>query len=74
MSIHLRRRSRETWDLEEALAAEQLSTFLAMRGAQAQQVDFCRQAAVELRRNIATLVSAHYLETISKFVDLKNNC
>ena len=38
---------------EEASAAEQLSTFLAVRGAAIQQVEFCRQAAAEPRRKIA---------------------
>ena len=44
---------------EEASAAEQLSTFLAVRGASTQQVEFCRQSAAELRRKVATLVSDH---------------
>ena len=50
-------------DVEEASAAEQLSTFLALRGADVQQVEFCQRAAVELRRNIATLVSDPSLQT-----------
>ena len=60
-------------DTEEALAAEQLSTFLAVRGADLRQVEFCRQAAAELRRNIATLVSDHSQQTIKPniYVNLK---
>ena len=42
---------------EEASAAEQLRTFLAVRGADVQQVEFCRQAAAELRHKVVTLVS-----------------
>ena len=44
---------------EEATAAEQLSTFLAVRGADERQVEFCRQAAAELQRTVVTLVSLH---------------
>lgn len=51
-------------DMEEAQAAEQLSTFLAVRGADLQQVEFCRKAAADLRRNVATLVSDHSQQTI----------
>ena len=53
-------------DTEEATAAEQLSTFLAVRGADASQIEFCRQAAAELRRNLATLVSNHFISCQSK--------
>lgn len=42
---------------EEASTAEQLSTFLAVRGANTEQVEFCRQSAVELRQKVADLVS-----------------
>ena len=47
---------------EEASAEEQLSSFLAVWGADVQQVEFCRQAAAELQRIIATLVSDHVLK------------
>ena len=36
---------------EEALAAEQLSTFLAVRGADAWQVEFCQQAAAVMMQS-----------------------
>ena len=42
--------------LEEATAAEQLSTFLAVRGMDSSQVEYCKQAAAEIRRKIETLV------------------
>ena len=42
---------------EEAQAAEQLSTFLAVRGVAHTQVEFCQQAAAELRRKVQDLVS-----------------
>lgn len=57
-------------DTEEAVAAEQLSTFLAVRGMGQQQVEFCRQAAAELHRKIATLVSAQSSHTICRI----NSC
>ena len=44
---------------EEATAAEQLSTFLAVRGADERQVGFCRQAAAELRYTVITQVNLH---------------
>ena len=44
---------------EEASAVEQLSTFLTVKEADIQQVEFCRQTAAELRRKVATLVSDH---------------
>ena len=49
---------------EEASAVEQLSTFLAVRGADIQQIEFCRQAAAELWRKVATLVSDHFPQTV----------
>ena len=58
---------------EEASAAEQLSTFLAVRGADIQQVEFCRQAAAELQRKVATLVSDHIPQTVKNNINYQYN-
>ena len=43
-------------DTEEAEAAEQLSTFLALKEYPQSQVNYCRDAATKLRQHIANLV------------------
>ena len=45
---------------EEAQAAEQISTFLAVSGADQQHIEFCRQSVAELRRKVDNLVSMSY--------------
>ena len=43
-------------ETEEAEAAEQLSTYLALKGYPQQHVEYCRDAAAKLRRKLAQLV------------------
>lgn len=42
---------------EEADAAEQLASYLTIRGMAQQQIDYCRQAAAALRKNVDQIVS-----------------
>ena len=46
---------------EEADAAEQLVTYLAVRGMPHTQIDYCRQAASSLRKKIEAIVSKTHL-------------
>lgn len=46
-----------TTAVEEADAAEQLASYLTIRGMPQQQVEYCPQAAAALRNNIEQLVS-----------------
>ena len=46
---------------EEADAAEQLATYLSIRGMPSSQVEFCREAASMLRKKIHELVSKNTL-------------
>ena len=46
---------------EEADAAEQLATYLAVRGMSSTQIEYCRQAASSLWKEIAELVSKQKL-------------
>jgi hypothetical protein len=43
--------------IEEADTAEQLASYLTIRGMPQQQIDYCRQAATALRKNVEELVS-----------------
>ena len=56
---HIARLEQEMAREDEGATAEQLSTFLAVRGADKWQVEFCRQAATELQPIVVTLVCLH---------------
>lgn len=43
-------------ETEEAEAAEQLSTYLALKGYPQSQVEYCRDAAAKLRQRLTNLV------------------
>lgn len=46
--------------IEEADAAKQLASYLTLRGMPQQQIEYCRQAAAVLRKNVQELVSLEY--------------
>ena len=52
-------------ETEEANAADQLATFLAVRGAPQHQIDYCRQAATTMRKKIEEIVSSHIIHTFN---------